>query len=392
MLKVLFIGGTGCISQSISELAVNKNIDLTLINRGNRKIPQGATLIKADVRDLGKIENELKGKHYDVICDFLVYTESQLKDSFIFFKNYCDQYIFISSCAVTDSRVGGILDEESNCVLPIWQYSVDKMKCEETLKKMASKSNVSYTIVRPCVTFDSTRIPYGISPRYGYHWTLCARILANKPIIRWNKGINKCNMMRSEDFAEAFIGLLGNIKAFNETIIIAGEEAPSFNDVLSEISNYLNKEVSIIDVTSEFYAKELPYRSGEILGGRSIDAIFSIKKLKGIVPKFKQKYTFKEGIKKTIEDIKDQNYQYGIDYIFDAECDRIIEKWNKINHISSKHSLRFVDYLNKHSFSDKITYYIYRYKINLFLYKYFILFIKCFSVKRVTRKILHILR
>ena len=215
MLKVLFIGGTGCISKSISELVLKKNIDLTLINRGNRKIPQGAKLIKTDVRDLNKIKYELKDNHYDVICDFLVYTESQLAESFNFFKNYCDQYIFISSCAVTDSRVGGILDEESSCVLPMWKYSIDKTKCESALKALASKSNTSYTIIRPCVTFDSTRIPYGVSPKYGYHWTLCARILANKPIIRWNKGVNKCNMMRSEDFAEAFIRLLGNKKALN---------------------------------------------------------------------------------------------------------------------------------------------------------------------------------
>lgn len=82
----------------------------------------------------------------------------------------------------------------------------------------------------------------------------------------------------------------------------------------------------------------------------------------------------KEGLKKTIADIKEQNYQYGIDYKLDAECDRIITKWNKINRISVKHSLQFVDYINKHSLKDRINYYINRSKMNLFLYKYLIFY------------------
>ena len=49
-MKVLFIGGTGIISAAVSQRAVEKGVELTLVNRGNRGdfSPAGATQIVAD--------------------------------------------------------------------------------------------------------------------------------------------------------------------------------------------------------------------------------------------------------------------------------------------------------------------------------------------------------
>lgn len=151
---------------------------------------------------------------------------------------------------------------------------------------VAAKTDVKYTVIRPCVTYGDTRIPYGISPQYGYHWTLAARILNNKPIIRWNGGINRCNMMRVEDFAVGAVGLIGNPSAYNEAFNICGDETPSFNDVLDCLSELTGKIVKTVDIDSAFYAKEVPQRAGEILGGRSIDSINSNEKIKAAVPSY----------------------------------------------------------------------------------------------------------
>ncbi len=155
-------------------------------------------------------------------------------------------------------------------ILPIWSYSVNKWASEKHLEILAKKSDTNYTIIRPCVTYGDTRIPYGISPKYGYHCTLVSRILNEKPIIRWNGGVNRCNMTRVEDFAVGVVGLIGNRGAYNEAFNICGDETPSFNEVLNVLSELSGKKVKIVDVTSEFYAQELPNHAGEILGGRSI--------------------------------------------------------------------------------------------------------------------------
>jgi len=53
VMKALFIGGTGLISSAVSKLAVEKGIELYLLNRGTRGgfVPDGAKLITADITD-----------------------------------------------------------------------------------------------------------------------------------------------------------------------------------------------------------------------------------------------------------------------------------------------------------------------------------------------------
>jgi nucleoside-diphosphate-sugar epimerase len=341
-----------------------------MINRGRRKVPANVEHIKADKNDFSAIAKALEGRSFDAIMDYLCYTDKETQQSVNFYKQYTTQYFYISSCAVYNTQIaeGALLDEESEKVLPIWKYSVDKWASEQKLVELFKDTDVKYTIIRPGVTYGDTRIPYGISPQYGYHWTLCARILADKPIIRWNKGVNKCNMTRVEDFAVGVVGLIGNEKAYNQSFNVCGDETPTFNDVLNTLSEILGHKIITVDLTSDFYAKETPLRSGEILGGRSIDAINSNAKIRSVVPEFRQTIFLNEGIRKTINAYKTQNYQCGIDWKFDADTDRIIKKWcNKQGINPNLYNLKFTDYLGNSTFRDKMTYWLELHKGNCFV-------------------------
>ena len=358
MKKILLVGGTGVLSSAVVAEALRKGMDITIITTGSRKAPQGVNNILCDKDDYDRLSDLLKGKKFDAVIDFLCYHEEELVKSFQFYSGYTNQYFFISSCAVYDTRVGGVLNEDSPKVLPMWSYSVEKWASEQRLALLAAETNCKYTTIRPCVTYGDTRIPYGIYPPYGYHWTLCARILAGKPIITWNNGENRCNMMRVEDFAVGVVGLIGNEKAYNEAFNICGDETPSWGEVLTIVEEYLQKKAIRVDVTSEFYAEQLPNRAGEILGGRSIDSINSNAKIKSVVPEFKQTISIKDGIYRTLDAYKAQNYQLGIDWAFDADIDRIIKLWCKQKGISMEDmNLRFVDYLGNATSEDGFTYY-----------------------------------
>lgn len=358
-VEILLIGGTGVLSKAVTDEALKQGIGVTMINRGHRLnlIPSQAKLIKADKNDKQTIINALRGKHFDAVFDFLCCNCKDITYSFNLYKNYTSQYFFISSCAVYNTAQNTICYEDSEKILPMWKYSIHKWESEKHLINLVKNSGVNYTIIRPGVTYGNTRFPYGISPMYGYHWTLVARILNKKPIIRWNKGINRCNMTRVEDFAIGVIGLIGNPKAYNEAFNICGDETPSFNDVLDILSKLVQKEVITIDVTSNFYAEEIPERAGEILGGRSINAINSNEKIKSVVPSFKQTIPLEEGMKMTFDAYKMNNYQHGIDWEFDGDTDRIIKKWCKKNKIDyHQYNLGFKDYCNNATFSNKVVY------------------------------------
>lgn len=360
-MKILLIGGTGVLSSAVTAEALHQGIDVTMINRGNRTIPADVEHIKADKDEYEKIGKILQGRYFDAVMDFLLLSDNDTRKSVEFYTQFTKQYFYISSCAVynTEKLAGKMGNEESSKVLPIWPYSVNKWASEQMVMRLFENKDVYYTVIRPCITYGNTRIPYGISPQYGYHWTLCARILNGKPIIRWNGGVNRCNMMRVEDFAIGVVGLIGNPKAHNEAFNICGDETPSFNDVLKVLSKLTCKDIKTVDISSEFYAKGIPNRAGEILGGRSIDSINSNEKIKSVVPSFKQTISLSEGIRMTYEAYKTQNYQKGIDWDFDADTDCIIKKWCKKNKIdSSQYKLGFVDYLGNATVGDKIQYYL----------------------------------
>lgn len=356
-MHILIIGGTGVLSSAVAKEALRMGVSVTMINRGNRKIPNGVEHIKADKNDLQAIARFLSGRKFDAVMDYLCFTDKETMESFNFYSQYTNQYFLISSCAVYDTRKCEVCEENSPKVLPVWSYSIKKWESEQKLMRQSENSDTKVTIIRPSVTYGDTRIPYGITPVYGYHWTMAARILAGKPIIRWNGGENRCNMTRVEDFAVGVVGLIGNPKAYDEAFNVCGDESPSFNDVLDVLSEYLHKEVVYVDITSDFYAKELPTRAGEILGGRSIDAINSNKKLKDAVPEFTQTIKLQEGVFRTLDAYKNNHYQLGIDWEYDGDCDRIIRKWCKKNGIDiSKMHLEFTDYLGNATLHDKCLY------------------------------------
>ena len=69
-MKVLFIGGTGNISTSVSRLCIERGMELFLLNRGTRKrdIP-GATVLRGDMTKPDSLTAILAGHHWDAVVD-----------------------------------------------------------------------------------------------------------------------------------------------------------------------------------------------------------------------------------------------------------------------------------------------------------------------------------
>ena len=358
-MKLLIIGGSGLLSGAVMNEATQRGIEVTVVNRGyrNSSYKDGVRFIKADYRNEILMKEQLDGLHFDAVIDFICFNKQELEYSVNLLHHYATQYVFISTTCVYNNAIPGIKEEDAEKVLNEWDYSINKWDCECSLEKKAKELSFNYTIVRPCITFDDSRIPYGIMPPYGYHWTFIARILAGKPIIRWDGGKARWNMMRVEDFAVGVVGILGNEKAYGEPFNVSGDNAYEWNDVLDVVSEQIGKVPIIVDITSSEYKSMYPVRAGEIVG-RSLDSVVSNKKIKKIVPSFQQSISLQEGIKMTINAYKMQNYQCGIDWSFDAETDRIIKNWCKLNGVnSSQYNLGFIDYLGNASVHDKFFYY-----------------------------------
>lgn len=329
MKKVLIIGGTGTLSAAVVDACISHGFEVTMMNRGNKMgdVNPNAKLIICDARDEEQVKQKLQGMYFDVVIDFIVFNLEQLKKSLNLFGGHTKQYVFISSAQVYNTSIKKVFEETDPTSQPLWQYSVNKDLCEKYLQNYAQGNNINYTIIRPGVNYDDHRIPYGIVPPYGKHWTFVARILAGKPIITWNQGENKLNLTRVEDFAEGVVTLLGNEKAYNECYNVVGDYIYSWREVLETLGRILETTVKTIDLPFQKYARELsPDNRERLLGGRANNLVCSNAKLKSISPIYKSTIPLETGIRMTIDGYKANNYYDGIDYKWDAEQDRIIRK------------------------------------------------------------------
>ena len=181
-LKALFLGGTGFISTSVSRLAIAKGIDLYLLNRGQRQpaIP-GSHSLTADINQPDQVSALLKDHHFDVVVDWIAYTPEHIERDLALFRGRVKQYIFISSASAYQKPPAHyVITESTPLQNPFWDYSRNKIACEERLMRAFRDENFPVTIVRPSLTYDPN-FPIAIGGWGCY--TLADRLKSGRPII-----------------------------------------------------------------------------------------------------------------------------------------------------------------------------------------------------------------
>ncbi len=367
-LSVLLIGGTGTISFDILKCSLASGHKVYVLNRGRTKVslPDGVVFLQGDVRALKDGGQELLGDLlFDVVIDFISYSVNNLSRTLRLFENRCRQFIFISSVGAYDRRhVEGKLDESFPATgNPVWNYSVNKAACETFLRSYRLPAGVHYTIVRPAVTYGDTRIPYGIMPAYGYHWTLVGRLLSGKPVFMWDHGKASATVMHTVDFARAFVGLFGNPRAENETFNLCGDEEFTWSDILSLLAATLKCECRVVDVPSEYAGKAMPQIQEILLGDRALDACYSNQKIKQVCPDFHITIDLRHGLEKTVAYYREHQFLKGIDYYWDGLIDKMLASYLKkyVPDSPMLSRLVFYDYLGSATLKDRLSYFCSRY-------------------------------
>lgn len=370
-MKILLIGGTGILSTDIVKECLKRDYEVYIFNRGhnNSGIDKKVNIIIGNIRNRKDLDLKLSKYKFDVVIDFLSFKEEELKQNLEFFNGNCKQYIFISSATVyRKTKKGEKITENTEVNNDLWDYALDKIRCEKVLANNYQTNKQDYTIVRPYVTYSKKRIPFAIIPRK--QWTLANRILNGKPILLWDGGKARCTLTQTKEFAIGIVGLFLNETAYEEIFNITTNDSITWKEALEDIAKALGKEVIIADLPSSFIIKELKEYKGVLLGDKGLDREFDNVKIRSYVPEFNPKIKFEEGIKETIDYYESNPKEQKVDYIWDGRIDRVIEKYYKKMKIRyDKKKLTVKGYTTKLEKKDIIYYYIGRKKILYILYK-----------------------
>jgi nucleoside-diphosphate-sugar epimerase len=342
-MKALFIGGTGTISTAISKRVLEKGWELYLLNRGNRNEELEAAgkagkliEIACDIRTedataiSGKIKKALAGSgaaSFDVAADFIAFTPAHAEKDFIIFNGLCKQYFFISSASAYQKPLSSCLITESTPLAnPFWQYSRDKIACEDFLMQRYRDCGFPVTLVRPSHTYDERSVPVGVHGVNG-SWQVIKRMLDCKPVIIHGDGTSLWTMTHNSDFARAFTGLMDNIHAIGEAVQITSDESLSWNQIYQAIANALNVKLNAVHISSDFLDEcsggRYDFRGG-LIGDKANSVVFDNTKLKRLVPGFHARLRFDEGIRLCLANILAHKELQREDPEFDTWCDKVI--------------------------------------------------------------------
>lgn len=330
-MKALFIGGTGLISQAVSRLAVERGIELYLLNRGRRGefFPAGARQIVADARDGASLRKAIGAMEFDVVADWIAFTPDQIESDIELFKGRAGQFFFISSASAYQKPLTHYLVTESTPLAnPFWQYSRDKIACEEMLNRAYREEGFPVTIVRPSLTYGDTQIPAAVGS-WEHPWTLVDRMRRGKKIIVQGDGTSLWTMTHNSDLAKGFVGLMGNMHAIGHAFHITSDEVLSWDQIVGAIGRAAGAEPKIVHVASDFLAAADPEALGGLVGDKSQCAVFDNSKIKAFVPGYVATTPFSEGIARSVRWFEAHPEICTIDDAFNDFSDRVIAAQEK---------------------------------------------------------------
>jgi nucleoside-diphosphate-sugar epimerase len=320
-MKVLFIGGTGNISAECAAALHARGDHVSVVTRGRTPVPPPYEACVSDRRDREAMQRVIDQVKPEVVINFLGYDVEDVQLDAAVCRGV-QQYIFISSATVYSKPSRIPITESCDLGNEWWPYAQKKLACERWLLAHRAETGFPVTIVRPSHTYGRTWVPNPVSSS---SWTFAARLEARRPVFVMDDGQTPWTLTACSDFAQGFAGVVGNPRAMGEAYHLTSDEALSWNDIFRETAAALGVENPLIlQVPTDFICQAEPSMAGPLKGDKSHPALFDNRKIKSLVPGFRCRKSFREGIRESVAWLRthpaDQNPKPEVDAIFDRVC------------------------------------------------------------------------
>jgi nucleoside-diphosphate-sugar epimerase len=324
-LRVLFIGGSGIISSACSWLAAERDIELFVLNRGvgtARPLPARATVLHGDVRDPVSVRAAVGNREFDAVVDWVAFTPGHVRADIEAFRGRTGQYVFISSASAYQTPPARLPVTESTPLRnPFWQYSRDKIACEELLTRAYRDEGFPATIVRPSHTYDKTLVPFDGG------WTVLGRMRQGKPVVVHGDGTSLWTLTHHADFARGFVPLLGHPRTVGDVFHITSDDVLTWNQIAETLAAAGGLTARIIHVPSDAIAAADPEWGAGLLGDKAHSMVFDNSKLRSVVPDYLATIPFEQGAREIVGWHDEDPSRQQVDARLDAVMDKLIETY-----------------------------------------------------------------
>lgn len=329
-MKILFIGGTGIISTACTALAAKRGLDVTLLSRGQHAsgLPSGVKTLIADVNTPAVLQ-KLEHESFDVVVDWIAFTPADIERDLKLFRGRTRQFVFISSAsAYQKPSTHYLITESTPLANPHWDYSRNKIACEERLMQAYHDEGFPVTIVRPSLTYGETLIPLVLNS-WQQSYTAVDRMIRGQKMAVPGDGSSLWVVTHNTDFAKGLVGLLGQQQAIGHAFHITSDEVLTWDQLFRIVGAAVGVEPQLVHIPSDFIAACLPDKTGTLIGDKSVSVVFDNSKIKRFVPGYCATTTFAEGIRQSLAWFNADPSRKQVDHQVDATLDKLISAYEK---------------------------------------------------------------
>ncbi len=332
-MKILFIGGTGLISSACAELAVARGMDVTLLTRASSTkylLPQGARQMIGDVlADEGRVAGLLEGQHFDVVVDWIAFTPDDIARDLRLFQGKTGQFVFISSASAYQKPPAHyLITEETPLENPFWDYSRNKIACEQQLMRAYRESGFPVTIIRPSLTYGPSQIPL-VGASWQHPYTAIDRLRRGQKMIVPGDGASLWVLTWNGDFARGLVGLFGHPQALGEAFHITSDEVQTWDQIFRETGRAAGVEAQLVHISSDLIAAYDQQAVGSLIGDKVNSVVFDNSKIKRLVPDFKCEVTWAQGVRRSLAWFDADPARRSIDAAMNQSWDRLLAAYSR---------------------------------------------------------------
>lgn len=298
-MKMLLLGGTGNLSTDCAAALHARGHDIWVVTRGNTRIPAEYHALRADRKDSAAMRSVFRGFEPDAVINFIGFDLAEIQADYELFRNAVGLYVFISSATVYAKPPLRLpITEDAPLGNAFWDYAQKKLACEQWLLARWQDTGFPVTLVRPSHTYSRHWIPNPVSSGT---YNFAARLEQGKAVFVPDDGENPWTLTAASDFAVGLAGLVDNPQAIGEAVHITSDEVLTWNQICAEITAALGVErPDILKVPTDFICQVAPRMIGTLKGDKAHPGVFDNTKIKRLVPGFRCRKSFREGVRESV--------------------------------------------------------------------------------------------
>ena len=329
-MRVLIVGGTGLISTAITRFLMERGDDVTLYNRGIRplQIPQKPKRIIGDRTDYAAFEAQMaEAGHFDCVIDMVCFLPEDAESAVRAFRARVEQYIFCSTVDVytKPAKRYPVTDDAERQPASSFPYAVNKAACENILLQAHRRVDFQATFIRPAYTYGE-----GAGPIHTFGWGTyyLDRVRKGKPIVVHGDGTSFWVACHRDDVAKAFVGAVGNKRAFGKAYHVTGEEWMTWNQYHERVAEAMDAPAAkLVHIPSELLYLVAPKRATWCLENFRFNNIFDNAAARADLG-FRYTIPWVEGVRRVVAWLDEHGkIKNSDDFPF---YDRIIEAWQEL--------------------------------------------------------------